>query len=427
MRKLAALLLVVACRKPTPPAAPVDASGPAPAPVLAEQEPNDDAAHATELTPGKPMQGTFSSAQDQDWYRLALPPAQPGMSLRVEVKPAAAVEIRGMSDGALLATLPSGFARDLSVRLAEHPDTGVPGADVPDSGVPDAGISDAGIPDAGSDDAGVSDAGAEDAGAQDAGPAPSGYYLVVKPRRGAPLAPYTLTASLESGPADLEQEPNDDAQHATPLQSSATGYLSPPGDLDWYRLHADGGSVLYAQVSPGAELAILNANKAIGRGEIVPSLGLPEGDSFVVVRAAADAGASEEPYKLSVTLSPDDGTLDREPNNDLASAQTVTVPATVKGYIWPRKDVDFYRFHIPAGHAPVSFTLSLVRGVDLGLRLYELHGASSEVIGSSDSTRGEGEERLLSVPLKEGDFAVEVFSPRNKDASATDAYTLAIQ
>ena len=41
--------------------------------------------------------------------------------------------------------------------------------------------------------------------------------------------------------------------------------------------------------------------------------------------------------------------------------------------------------------------------------------------------KGEGEEQLVSVPLKEGDYAAEVASPRNKDASATQAYTLTIQ
>ena len=50
-----------------------------------------------------------------------------------------------------------------------------------------------------------------------------------------------------------------------------------------------------------------------------------------------------------------------------------------------------------------------------------------EVIGSSDAVRGEGEEKLVAVPLKEGDYAVEVQSPRNKDASASDPYTLRIQ
>ena len=49
-----------------------------------------------------------------------------------------------------------------------------------------------------------------------------------------------------------------------------------------------------------------------------------------------------------------------------------------------------------------------MRGVDLQLRLLEVHGATGEVIGSSDSSHGEGDEKLLSVPLKEGDYAVEV-------------------
>jgi hypothetical protein len=72
--------------------------------------------------------------------------------------------------------------------------------------------------------------------------------------------------------------------------------------------------------------------------------------------------------------------------------------------------------------------LPAVRGVDLQLRLYQLRGdRPPEVIGSSDSKRGDGEEKLIAVPLKEGDYAVEVSSPRHKDASASQAYTLTVQ
>ena len=146
------------------------------------------------------------------------------------------------------------------------------------------------------------------------------------------------------------------------------------------------------------------------------------------MRAVPKDGADPDNlYKLSLTLSPDDGSLEREPNNDVWSAQILALPIEVKGFIWPRKDVDFFRFHVPEGHAPVTVLLSAVRGVDLQLRLYELHGGNIEVIGSSDAIRGEGEEKLVSVPLKEGDFAVEVSSPRNKDASATQPYTLSVK
>ena len=429
-----------------------------------ELEPDDRAVDAMALVPGQPMQGTFLSGEDEDWYRLEAPKASPADFLRIEVTPVEGVrpelEVRALSDGALLASLHAGtgeglFVRDLSLHLGERTSTSPSPTTTPSTN-PSASPStppstNPSTSTSTSLDGGVADdAGVVDAGAPVLPPGPAGYYLVLESKRGAPLTPYTLTASLEAGPPDLEAEPNDDAQHATPLQGpTATGYLAPAGDQDWYRVHADAPSVLHAEVSgvPRAdlELSIYAApDKLLARvneggpkeGEIAPSVGVAAGDSFVVVQAAPhnldgkwvrDGEDRENPYKLSLVLSPDDGSLDREPNNDLASAQTVTLPASIKGFIWPRKDVDFYRFHVGPGHAPVSVTLGAVRGVDLLLRLYELHGAKGEVIGSSDSSRGEGEEKLLSVPLKEGDFAVEVASPRNRDASATEPYALSIQ
>jgi hypothetical protein len=260
---------------------------------------------------------------------------------------------------------------------------------------------------------------------------------------------------VEQGPPDLEHEPNDDPQHATLIATTATGYLAPSGDADWYRIHTDNPAILHAEVTgperADIELAVYGAPPQPGEkppllaraneggpkeGEVLPAVGVPAGDSYILVQAALrnldgkwirDGEDRQTPYKLALTLSPDDGSIEREPNNDAETAQTVPVPAAIKGYIWPRKDVDLYRFHVPAGHPPVSLRLSAVRGVDLVLRLLELRNGKSETIGSSDSIKGEGEEQLLSVPLKEGDYAAEVASPRNKDASATQPYTLTVQ
>ena len=359
---------------------------------MTEREPNDRAEDATELQPGKPIEGTFSSASDVDWYRLSLPAIAPGDFLRIEVTVPVELEVRALSDGALLWSKRTQFVRDLSLHLGER----LAPAEAPDGG----------------DDGGFYHL-----------PEPAGYYLVLKSRT---AGAYTLTAAIESGPADIEQEPNDDRPHANPVQTSATGYLSPAGDQDWYRVQIDGGSVLHAELTSG-ELAVYAGDNLLAREDagVVPSIGLPAGDNyFLQVRGPEDR---EHPYKLALVLSPDDGSIEREPNNDLASAQTVTLPASIKGWIWPRKDMDFFRFHIGPGHAPVSIVVSAVRGVDLMLRLYELHGPASEVIGSRDGSRGEGEEKLLSIPFKEGDYAVEVSSPRNKDASATQQYVLSIQ
>src|SRR5256712_931983 len=53
-----------------------------------ELEPNDRAVDATPLQPGKPMRGTYLSADDEDWYRLELKPSAMD-ALRIEVTAAA--------------------------------------------------------------------------------------------------------------------------------------------------------------------------------------------------------------------------------------------------------------------------------------------------------------------------------------------------
>src|SRR5207248_9782625 len=141
-------------------------------------------AAGTERGPGKPMQGTYLTGDDEDWYKLVVPAAGPGAFLRVEVTPVEGIrpelEVRALADATLLATL-GPFVRDLSLHLgaAETPDAGVASAD--------AGVA---------DDAGPGDAAVVDAAVPAAAPVTLGYYLVLKAhgKRGAPLSPYTLTA-----------------------------------------------------------------------------------------------------------------------------------------------------------------------------------------------------------------------------------------
>ena len=184
--------------------------------------------HATELQPGKPIEGTFSSASDVDWYRLSLPAVAPGDFLRIEVTIPVELEVRALSDGALLWSKRTQFVRDLSLHLGERPAP----AEIPDGG----------------DDAGFFHL-----------PEPAGYYLVLKSRT---AGAYTLTAVIESGPPDIEQEPNDDRQHANPVQTSATGafrFFAAPGDWT-LRTLTSGSSVDTAATAVLGEVVEITVN-----------------------------------------------------------------------------------------------------------------------------------------------------------------------
>ena len=454
------------------------------APVEArELEPNDRAVDATPVAAGKPVEGTYGWAEDEDWYRVEVRDAKPGQFLRVELTGVAGVrpemEVRAQIEGDGV------FLRDLSLALGATGTTPSPPGTAATpataaSATPSATTTPAttttetmaatptGTPAAPAPpETAATPAPSGDASAPSPAAVPAGYYLVLrsapsgagrKAVRGAnPRVPYRLLAALESGPDDLEQEPNDEPARATDIApgGTRTGYLSPPGDVDWYRIRAEQPMILHAEVSaldradlelsvhaagakPGDKPQLLaRANEGgVREGEVLPNVRVPAGESFIKIEAAAreldgkwvrDSEDRDHAYRLSAQLLPDDGSTDREPNNDAATAQEVALPATVRGWIWPKRDLDLFRFHVAAAAPPVTVRLSPVRGVDLQLRLLELRGSRVEVIGTADAVRGEGEEQLVAVPLKEGDYLVEVSSPRGKDASATQQYTLTIR
>jgi hypothetical protein len=202
-------------------------------------------------------------------------------------------------------------------------------------------------------------------------------------------------------------------------------------------------SVWVPSEKPGDKPTLLARSNEGGvrEGELIPAVGLPAGDALIKVESAQrefdgkkvrDGEDRQNAYQLTVALSPDDGGREREPNDDLARAQVLPLPIRVTGTIWPHRDVDLFRFHVDEGRPPVSIRVSAVRGVDLLLALLQLKPGkggkpAADIIGTSDARRGEGEESILKVPLKPGDYAVELSSPRGKDASATQTYTLTVE
>ena len=137
------------------------------------------------------------------------------------------------------------------------------------------------------------------------------------------------------------------------------------GDIDWYRVRPDKGappSLLRIEVSPVPNIdlvveayegdkktpAFVANEHGVGRGEIIPNLRF---DGPVFIRIAEAPGVvkvptenSSDAYTLVATPRTPAPNEEREPNDDLYSAQEMPIGAPIIGYHGRKGDADYYRF-----------------------------------------------------------------------------------
>ncbi len=267
-----------------------------------------------------------------------------------------------------------------------------------------------------------------------------------KPATNSPFVPlpYAITVHREPAPPDLELEPNDTLELATPLVSSAAspsmhrvGFLSPVGDVDDYRLHLDAPARVHVTLSAldhvDSELSIVepDASNAAGKTvlkineggakepEVIPAITLGAGDHFLRVQAAAhkvgdkwvrDQEDPEQTYRLEVEVAPDDGSFEREPNDTAASATPILPGQTLSGFAFPARDVDVYRLDLSAEPvaAGVSFRLTGVPRLPLALELRENQGGSLGGLLNSADPGKPGADAQLQQKLDPGVYFLVV-------------------
>src|SRR6266545_1990971 len=95
---------------------------------------------------------------------------------------------------------------------------------------------------------------------------------------------------------------------------------------------------------------------------------------------------------------------EKEPNNDLAKAQTVKLPAAIDGVI-DNADYDSFRFHADAGQTVVMDLLASRIGspLDAKLALFDDRG---EEVQANDDTYLSGDPHLAFTAPKAGDYTV---------------------
>jgi hypothetical protein len=275
-------------------------------------------------------------------------------------------------------------------------------------------------------------------------------------RGGNAEASYTLTAALEEAGASAELEPNDDAAHATdlPANSYREGYLSPKGDVDYYRLITDGPSVVKVQLT-GVEKVdlvlslvsaadgkpeeiLLRSNEGAAREpEQLNDVACPGSCLFKVEAAARkvdgkwtkDDENADSVYRLTAAVTPDDGSEEREPNNAPAQATPVTFGKPIRGTVYPRRDVDYFRLDLTDRPVKVALraTVTGVLKVDVGLYLHRLDGDGKlTLVQTSDSARGDRPE-VIRFSADPGLYVLEVRDTRNQQANFQDSYQLIVE
>lgn len=269
--------------------------------------------------------------------------------------------------------------------------------------------------------------------------------------------PYTLSVSLEEAGANAELEPNDELYKATPLQGSGfkEGFLSPKNDVDYYVLRTSEPMLVKVEVS-GVErldlvLSAVDAPAGDGQQETVTlkandgALKEPErlnnvscnGSCYFKVEGASrkvegkwvrDYENPDQPYRITFTAVPDNGSEEREPNNTPDRGMEIALGKSVRGTVYPAKDVDYYRLDLTDRpvRTPVQATLLGMLKVDVGLYLHRVgEDGKLTLVQTSDRAKGDQPERIR-YSLEPGVYVFEVRDAKNRESNFQDPYQLTV-
>ncbi|MCY1045820.1 ABC transporter substrate-binding protein [Corallococcus sp. bb12-1] len=270
--------------------------------------------------------------------------------------------------------------------------------------------------------------------------------------------PYTVTVSQEEAGAHAELEPNDELLKATPLTSAGyrEGFLSPKSDVDHYVLTTrepvlakveltgvDRLDLTLSMVEPPQgdgqkETVLLKANDgALKEPERLNNVAC-NGTCYFRVEGSfrkvdgkfvKDFENAEQPYRITVTTVPDNGSEEREPNNTAERAQDLAMGKAVRGTVYPAKDVDYFRVDLSDRPVRTSLTATLlgILKVDVGLYLHRVQpDGKLTLVQTSDRAKGDQPETIR-YSAEPGVYLFEVRDARNREANFQDSYQLTVE
>jgi hypothetical protein len=179
--------------------------------------------------------------------------------------------------------------------------------------------------------------------------------------------------------------------------------------------------------------------------EVIPALVLPAGDHLLRVQGALhqvgdkwvrDQENPDDPYTVTLSLSPDEGAFEQEPNDRPDQATAIKIGQTLSGYAYPAKDVDVYQLDLSAQPVGVGVLVKLTGVPRVPLAL-EIRGAPKgsklgDLLNTSDLGKpGVNEE--IRAKLEPGSYQIVVRphpisrSPGQPLADPDTPYQLSVQ
>jgi hypothetical protein len=266
---------------------------------------------------------------------------------------------------------------------------------------------------------------------------------------------YTLTVTREAAGANAELEPNDDLEHATllPMDGYREGFISTKADVDYYVVRPGVPSILNVQVSgvervdltlsllkvgpSGSEVALKKANDgAVKEPEYLTNIAC-ETECYFRVEGALKKEAGkwirtyanpDQPYRISVSATPDNGAVEREPNDAPDTATPITLGKPIRGNVQPIRDDDYFKLDLSdrAVKTPLRATVTGILKVDIGLYLWRQTEGGKELVESRDHAKGD-QPRVIHYSAAPGLYYLEVRDAKNRESNFQDSYQLTVE
>ncbi len=125
----------------------------------------------------------------------------------------------------------------------------------------------------------------------------------------------------------------------------------------------------------------------------------------------------------------DTGNEEREPNSSADRPQDLAFRQAVRGTVYPKKDLDYFRLDLSDRpvRTPIKATLLGILKVDVGLYLHRVgEDGKLTLVQTADRAKGDQPETIR-YSAEPGVYLLEVRDARNREANFQDSYQLLVE